>query len=213
MSKSTVLTRVTSYAMLGQQIMSVMGEEKDGPIALSLAHHGYPGLLDLFIMSQEDLDALDYPDPASTADPKPLLPLQRGKRGLLRAYICFVRHLQQEDTFENFVSLSKDDFDLYRTTVYDPSCSLFPSPPVPVHSTPATGRGSLVDDFRKSIKRDKSHYVALREDKQWDSWKRSTLATARSHACEEIFDPLYTPVTSNNKDIFDEKQKFMYSVF
>ena len=75
-----MLTRTNSYAMLTQQIMSVMGEEKDGPIALSLKHHGYPGLLDLFIMSQDDLDALDYPDPVSTVDPKPLLPLQRGKR-------------------------------------------------------------------------------------------------------------------------------------
>ena len=165
MSKSTVLTRVTSYAMLGQQIMSVMGEEKDGPIALSLAHHGYPCLLDLFIMSQADLDALDYPDPASMADPKPLLSLQHGKHGLLRAYICFVRHLQQEDMFENFVALSKDEFDLYWTTMYDPSCSLSPSPPVPVISTPATGRGSLDDDFCNSTKCDKSHYVALCEDK------------------------------------------------
>ena len=199
--------------MLGQQIMSVMGEEKGGPIALSLAHHGYMGLLDLFIMSQDDLDALDYPDPASTADPRPLIALQRGKRGLLRAYICFVRHLQQEHTFENFVSISKDDFDLYRTTMYDPSCSLSPSPPAPAASTSATGRGSLVDDFRKSIKHDKSHYVALREDKQWDSWKRSTVATARSHGCEEIFDPSYMPITSTDKAIFDEKQKFMYSVF
>ena len=62
--------------------------------------------------------------------------------------------------------------------MYDPSCSLFPSPSMSVHSTSATGRGSLVDDFRKSIKHDKSHYVALREDKQWDSWKQSTVATA-----------------------------------
>ena len=70
-----------------------------------------------------------------------------------------------------------------------------------------------MDDFRKGIKRDKSHYVVLKEDKQWDTWKRSTLATARSHGCEQVFDPTYKPSTSDKISVFDEKQKFIYSVF
>ena len=89
-----------------------------------------------------------------------------------------------------------------------------PNAPISV-STPRTvaPRSTAVSDFKKSIKRDKSHYTVLREDKQWDAWKRSTLATARSHSCEEIFNPSYVPSNSDERDLFHEKQKFIYSVF
>ena len=43
-------------------------------------------------------------------------------------------------------------------------------------------------DFKRGIKRDKTQYKEFKEDKQWDSWKRATIATARAHQCEEIFD-------------------------
>ena len=53
----------------------------------------------------------------------------------------------------------------------------------------------------------------MKTDKQWDSWERSTIATARSHGCEEIFDGNYTPLTPDEKYIFDAKQKFMHFIF
>ena len=53
----------------------------------------------------------------------------------------------------------------------------------------------------------------LKTDKQWDAWKRSTVATARAHGYEDIFDGSYRPKAGDETDIFVEKQKFMYSVF
>ena len=70
-----------------------------------------------------------------------------------------------------------------------------------------------VEYFKKSIKRDKNQYITLRQDWQWDSWKRSTISTAKTHACEEIFDPDYIPSTKAEKEIFIEKQKYIYCVF
>ena len=52
----------------------------------------------------------------------------------------------------------------------------------------------------------------MKEDKQWDDWNRSTLATAYSHACENIFTD-YVPRTDEAKELFFEQQKFIYSVF
>ena len=40
-----------------------------------------------------------------------------------------------------------------------------------------------------------------------------TVATARAHGCEDIFDGSYRPKAGDKTDIFVEKQKFMYSVF
>ena len=37
--------------------------------------------------------------------------------------------------------------------------------------------------------------------------------TAQSHGCEEILDPSYKPSTSEENNLFIEKQKFFYSVF
>ena len=53
----------------------------------------------------------------------------------------------------------------------------------------------------------------MKENKQWDDWRRSTLATARSHCCEEVFNSKYKPKTTEERDLFIEKQKFIYSVF
>ena len=39
------------------------------------------------------------------------------------------------------------------------------------------------------------------------------MVTTRSHCCEEIFNPTYKPKTPEEKDLFLEKQKFIYSVF
>ena len=39
------------------------------------------------------------------------------------------------------------------------------------------------------------------------------MATARSHSCEEVFNLKYKPKTTEERDLFIEKQKFIYSVF
>ena len=44
-------------------------------------------------------------------------------------------------------------------------------------------------------------------------WQRSTISTARSHGCEQVFQPKYRPSSKDDKALFDEKQKFVYSVF
>ena len=72
---------------------------------------------------------------------------------------------------------------------------------------------SGAEAFRKSIKKDKSTYPTFREDRQWDKWNRSIKALARTHDCEEIFDPTYKPNGDDEEETFIEKQKFIYSVF
>ena len=104
------------------------------------------------------------------------------------------------------MTLTKSDFDNFRTRIYNPDSQAGTmAPPVQTRSA--------AEDFRRSVKRDKSHYLVFKEDKQWDSWKRSTISTARAHGCEDVFNPTYTPQGAAARELFNEKQKFIYSVF
>ena len=65
--------------------------------------------------------------------------------------------------------------------------------------------------FRKGIKREETAYPTLKDEIYFDSFSRSLYITAKSHECEEVLDPEYTPSISE-KELFDAKQVFMFSV-
>ena len=67
--------------------------------------------------------------------------------------------------------------------------------------------------FRISIKKDRSTYPIFREDRQWDKWNQPIKDLARTHSCEDIFDPTYTSNGADKKVTFIEKFKFIYSVY
>ena len=46
----------------------------------------------------------------------------------------------------------------------------------------------------------------------FDSFNRSLYITAKSHICDEVFNPDYTPSTED-KVLFENNQVFMFSVF
>ena len=52
----------------------------------------------------------------------------------------------------------------------------------------------------------------LKDERYFDSSSRSLYITAKSHECEEVLDPEYTP-TISEKELFEAKQVLMFSVF
>ena len=65
--------------------------------------------------------------------------------------------------------------------------------------------------FRKRIKREETAYPTLKDERYFDSFSRSLYITAKSHECEDVLDPEYTP-SNSEKDLFEAKQIFMFSV-
>ena len=65
--------------------------------------------------------------------------------------------------------------------------------------------------FRKGIKREETAYPTLKDERYFDSFSRSLYITAKSHEYEEVLDPEYTP-SNSEKELFDVKQVFMFSV-
>ena len=65
---------------------------------------------------------------------------------------------------------------------------------------------------KKDIKREVTSYPTLKDERYFDSFSSSLYVTAKSHDCDEVLDPDYTPSTEDKK-LFENKQVFMFSVF
>ena len=65
--------------------------------------------------------------------------------------------------------------------------------------------------FRKGIKREETAYPTLKDERYFHSFSRSLYITAKSHECEDVLDPEYTP-SNSEKELFEAKQVFMFSV-
>ena len=68
--------------------------------------------------------------------------------------------------------------------------------------------------FKKGIKREIAVYPSLKDERYFDGFKRSPLIVAKTHECNEVLDPNYTPGSEpDEQELFEAKQTFMFSVF
>jgi hypothetical protein len=91
--------------------------------------------------------------------------------------------------------------------------TLVNNPGTPTASSTHDARDPIADFKRRGIKRDPSQFPILKEDRQWDCWNRTHNAQARAQGVEEIMNPTYTPVTTEDKALFAVKQAYMFAVF
>ena len=109
-------------------------------------------------------------------------------------------------TFHQFMS-----WKLNEITTSSPS-PLTASDPRVAPSTPSCSTQLL--NFKRGIRRDISAYPTLKDEKYYESFKRSVLVTARDHDCEEILQPTFRPRgDADSLEQFGLKNYFMYSVF
>jgi hypothetical protein len=109
------------------------------------------------------------------ADPTPMGP---GQRGVLRAFIAFIRHRANKDNpiGDSWnADITREEFNMYcvgpsfNGTIFgDPSAS---NPGIP--SALSTRAHDAVADFKRGIERDPLQFPILKDDKQWDGWNRS----------------------------------------
>ena len=71
-----------------------------------------------------------------------------------------------------------------------------PVPSGPIPSSRSTGYLPAVIElmgFKKGIKREIAAYPSLKDERYFDGFKRSLLIVAKTHECNEVLDPNYTP--------------------
>ena len=87
----------------------------------------------------------------------------------------------------------------------------------PISSSRPTGYSPAAIElmgFKKGIKREIAAYPSLKDERYFDGFKRSLFIVAKTHECNEVLDPNYTPGTEpEEKELFEAKQTFMFSAF
>jgi len=72
---------------------------------------------------------------------------------------------------------------------------------------------NLVDFFRKGIKKDKKVFPDLTNDHKWETFKQKLFVSAQTQGVEDILDPVFLADDVEGQLLFEEKAKFMASVF
>ena len=68
--------------------------------------------------------------------------------------------------------------------------------------------------FKKGIKREIAAYPSLKDERYFDGFSTSLFIVAKSHECNEVLEPTYTPVGEpEQRELFEAKQTFMFSAF
>ena len=92
-----------------------------------------------------------------------------------------------------------------------------PVPSGPIPSCRPTGYSPAAIEqmgIKKGIKREIVAYPSLKDERYFDGFKRSHFMVAKTHECNEVLEPTYTPGSEHEEqEIFDAKQTFMFSVF
>ena len=126
--------------------------------------------------------------------------LSRGNKGWIRAIIAFVKHHQLQSE-EEFKDTSINEFNKVRLTATAYSC-----PSNSPNDNKSNSKHKVEDNtlasFKRAIKKYRSQYNVLCDEKQWESWNRSTKATECVHHCEEVFNETYVPNRSEEKQLF-----------
>ena len=68
--------------------------------------------------------------------------------------------------------------------------------------------------FKKGIKREIAAHPSLKDERYFDGFKRSLFIVAKTHECNEVFEPTYNPGREpEEQELFEAKQTIMFSVF
>ena len=98
------------------------------------------------------------------------------------------------------------------TSSHSPPPSVTASDPRATPSNPSYSSPLLT--FIRGIKRDISVYPTLKDEKYYESFKRSVLVAARADDCEEILQPTFRPRgDADSLELFRLINDFMYIVF
>ena len=71
-----------------------------------------------------------------------------------------------------------------------------PVPSGPISSSRPTGYSPAAIElmgFKNSIKRERAAYPSLKDERYFDGFKRSLFIVSKTHECNEVLDPTYTP--------------------
>ena len=216
-------------------LTNLVGHEStsDPGIALRQWVHfqGVLNILDLLSWDQEELKAVPAQHVYSLDDHGQGLYLRTNQIKQMCGLITYMKHVF--GAYNSDIDTNDDPFHPFSPEEWSQQTSTMlrtyliqnlpnPNGPEPVPSGPIppsrpTGYSPAALElmgFKKGIKREISAYPFLKDERYFDGFKRSQFIVAKTHECNEVLDPNYTPVSEpEEKELFEAKQTFMFSVF
>ena len=192
---------------------------------------GVHNILDLLSWDQEELKAVPAQQVYSLHDCGQGLYLRTNPIKQMYGLITYMKHVfraynsdfdPRDDPFHPFTpdEWSQQTSTMLRTYLIqnlpDPH-GPEPVPSGPISSSRPTGYSPAAIELmgsKEGIKRDIAAYPSLKGERYFDGFKRSLLIVSKTHECNEVLDPNYTPGSApEEQELFEAKQTFMFSVF
>ena len=210
---STRNSRKASFTRLFKEVMDT---EEDDTIYNVFSANSITMIHEILTMSKDDINGLMFPSKDGLLVSPP--PHVLAKLHILKAWNTYL--LQEYELkiidWDNQDMINEEAYNQFRASIYNPDSTPTALPlrkPPPVAAKAPAKSHSAAAEFRKGIKRDKSHYTVLSDEKQWDEWKSLTISTIYAHGCENIISNSYSPQDPDEIVLFKEQNKFMFDVF
>ena len=209
-----VFTRADGKLALAHVIKDVFELLDDHPLHTSLLQAGIVEIGDVLSMPYDDILVLTYRDDKGDEHP-----VAKGDKYRLRIIKYYHHHrITVGDPIEDWLALTREEYHEYRVSKdYDDTLKDSQAPSAGRSSSSSSVPSPRVRDpiaeFKKGIRRDALSFAVYKDEKQWDTWQRSTLAQVRAQDVAEVLDATYVPTTPEEIALFTKKQEFMYAVF
>ena len=206
------MTRSEAKAAFNHVLDKVIERDDSSDLKIALVNDGIENIFDLLRLDQHTIDNLGYQDPD---DDDRFILLKKGDRNILKSFMEFKMDLDAKGVPIDFLSLTRAEFDQFRIRpIRQASSAAAMSPPLlqASQSIPNKPSLSLVEIFKRGIKRDPSLFPTLKDEKYHDVWHRSFATQARAQDVADVLDESYTPTSAEDIALFTEKQKYLYAV-
>ena len=163
----------------------------DHPAIKSLAAGGYNYASDLFNLNDQEVTKLSYVD--DSFNPPVVTMLNRGYQVRLLAIKAYRDHFealqQREMTEDDWMQVTKpimNGFIMRGGVLSTPATSPVSSP---INVNAVQRSNTALEIFRKTTRREPSHFNAFNDKRMWASWKLQFESTARYQDLSEVLDP------------------------
>ena len=217
---SRMTRRQKAQADLDHLLKEVIQLDDDEPFYLVIESNRIRSIGDIVALSDDELSRLTYQDEEDNTMTIDRYSFSTAR--LIKYWSAYLRTTAPSFEWTDEVYVTTEEWDLFRTSIFNPDDprnfltsgqSVFPPSPSNASTTSSRSVSTPLSDFKRGIKRDKSHYETLKDEKEWDNWKRNTTSTAHTHGCENVLDPTYRPVDPAEIDLFQSQKAFLYDVF
>jgi hypothetical protein len=218
-----VLTRSEAKAAFNHVLDTVLGRGDGSSLKSALLEEGVYDIFALSTLTDKAIDKLQFKDPDNN---NALKPIKLAEKMLLRCFLHYVFNcsLEGNPVGDDWNAITQEKFDAFRI---DPTyISKLISMPISMTASPATPPTTPVSKLSSSLsaytpatllrkdisKRDPTLLPTLKDEKFNDNWHQSFMNQAHSQDVSKVLDPSYVPTTKQAKELFIEKQKYVYSV-